>query len=110
MIGNLYIDPKKEDDMWIYIPSLRRLRRFPTSQRCATLAPTIYTHDDTWMFRGKVTKFNYRLTGEGKILSIIHQKNIPAIHKKGTVNAQDEDWEVRDVWIGEQTPKNKSYC
>ncbi|MGZ8485981.1 MAG: DUF1329 domain-containing protein, partial [Candidatus Binatia bacterium] len=32
-----YSDPKREDDLYIYVPSIRRVRRAPPVQRCATI-------------------------------------------------------------------------
>ncbi len=103
-------DPDKWDDMWIYLPSIRRIKRFPTSQRCATRAPTDYTWDDSWGFQGKITLFNYKLIGEGKILTLAHQKRIPFKREKGDLLPLDEEYEVRDCFIVEQTPKDPSYC
>lgn len=105
-----YSSPLKEDDMWIYIPSLRRVRRFPTSQRCSTIAPTVYTNDDIYGFRGKISRFKYKLLGEKKLLALCHQKHHPIKHHKGSGIPQDEDWEIRDIWIVEQIPKDPSYC
>ncbi|MDY6864333.1 MAG: DUF1329 domain-containing protein [Thermodesulfobacteriota bacterium] len=105
-----YSNPVKEDDMWIYIPSLRRVRRFPTSQRCSTIAPTVYTNDDIYGFRGKVPRFNYQFVGDKKLIALCHQKHHPVKQRKGSAMPQDEDWEVRDFWVVKQTPKDPSYC
>src|SRR5438093_591121 len=34
-VGQRYIDPTKQDDSWLYLPSLRRVRRLSTAQRSA---------------------------------------------------------------------------
>src|SRR3990172_2868106 len=41
-----YADPKRPDDLYLYIPSLRRIRRATTTQRCQTLAPSEFNLDD----------------------------------------------------------------
>jgi hypothetical protein len=61
-----YDDPKKSDDLYIYIPSIRRIRRATTTQRCQTLAPSEFNLDDINSFNGKITDFNYKLLGEKK--------------------------------------------
>ncbi len=105
-------DPNKWDDMWIYLPSIRRIRRFPTSQRCSTRAPTDYTWDDSWGFQGKVTMHKYKLLGEGQIVSLFYTKNVPYKRNKGDILPipMSEDFEVRDVWVVEQVSKDPNYC
>lgn len=105
-----YFDPLKEDDLWIYIPSLRRVRRLPTTQRCATKAPSDYTADDVWGFQGKVTLFNYKLLAPVKLLIVNHQKHVPMKNKKGFWLPLDEEVELVDVYDIEQTPKDPAYC
>src|SRR3989449_526774 len=36
-LGNRYISPDKQDDSWLYLPSLRRVRRLSTAQRSDAL-------------------------------------------------------------------------
>lgn len=112
-----HIDPKKEDDQWIYLPSLRRVKRFPTSARCATMAPADWSRDNVYGFDGKTTLFTYRLLGETKTLSCKNLQKSPfydiAPGKPGAALALlpiNEKWEVRDNWIVEQVPKNPNYC
>jgi hypothetical protein len=105
-----WMDPNKWDDMWIYLPSIRRIRRFPTSQRCSTRAPTDYTWDDSWIFQGKVTMFTYKYLGEGKVLTLAHQKRVPFKRNKGDYLPLDEEYEVRDCFVIEQISKDPSYC
>jgi len=105
-----YADPKVEDDLYIYIPSLRRVRRAPPIQRCATLAPTEYNFDDINSFNGKITDFNYKLLGEKKMLGNFNQKRFPFHRKKGDYLPLDEEWQVLDTYVLEITPKDSSYC
>jgi len=110
-----YYDPDKWDDQWIYLPSLRRIRRFPTTQRCATRAPTDYNSDDPYTFDGKVPLFNWRLIGEQKYLVVMHQTKCP-FERPGhglPPYPANETWEVREAWVLEQTPnpkRNPGYC
>ena len=39
-----YASPHIEDDFYVYVPSLRRIRRVPPIQRCATIAPGSVEH------------------------------------------------------------------
>jgi hypothetical protein len=105
-----YTDPDRPDDLYLYIPSLRRIRRLSSTQRCLTLAPSEFNLDDIDFFKGKITDFNYRLLGEKKALVNYAQTNIPYHRKKGDYLPSDEDWEVQDVYVLEITPKDPDYC
>ncbi len=105
-----YADPKRPDDLYLYIPSLRRIRRATTTQRCQTLAPSEFNLDDINFFNGKITDFNYRLLGEKKALVNYAQKNVPYQRKQGDYLPIDEMWEIQDVYVLEITPKDPSYC
>ena len=105
-----YSDPKRPDDLYLYIPSLRRIRRSTTTQRCQTLAPGEFNLDDVDFFRGKITDFNYKLTGEKKVLTNYAQEHVPYRRKTGDYLPADEKWEVQEAYVLEITPKDPSYC
>lgn len=105
-----YADPKREDDFYIYVPSIRRVRRAPPVQRCATIAPSEFNFDDINSFNGKVTDFNYKFLGEKKVLANISQEHLPFRRKRGDYLPLDEGWELHDIYVLEVTPKDPSYC
>ncbi len=105
-----YDDPKKADDLYIYIPSIRRIRRATTTERCQTLAPSEFNLDDINSFNGKITDFNYKLLGSKKMLANMSQEHQPYHRKHGDYLPLDEKWEVIDTYVLEITPKDPSYC
>jgi hypothetical protein len=105
-----YKDPGRADDLYIYLPSIRRIRRATTTQRCQTLAPSEFNLDDINSFNGKITDFNYKYLGDKKILANISQEHLPFARKPGDYLPLDEKWEVVDTHVLEVTPKNSSYC
>jgi len=105
-----YADPAWADDFYIYVPSIRRVRRAPPVQRCATIAPSEFNFDDINTFNGKVTNFNYRLLGEKKMLSNFSQEHVPFHRKSGDYLPLDEGWEVQEAYVLEITSKDSSYC
>ncbi|MGH9818970.1 MAG: outer membrane lipoprotein-sorting protein [Pyrinomonadaceae bacterium] len=105
-----YDDPKKSDDLYVYIPSIRRIRRASTTQRCQTLAPSEFNLDDINSFNGKITDFNYKFLGEKKILANLSQEQLPFQRKQGDYLPLSEKWEVVDTYVLEITPKDPSYC
>jgi len=105
-----YSDPKREDDLYIYVPSIRRVRRAPPIQRCATIAPSEFNFDDINSFGGKVTDFNYRFLGQFKMLGNFAQGQIPFQRKAGDYLPLKESWEVVETYGLEITPKDPGYC
>ena len=96
--------------MYIYIPSIRRIRRATTTQRCQTLAPSEFNLDDINSFNGKITDFNYKFLGEKKMLANLSQEHLPFNRKQGDYLPLDEKWEVVDTYVLEITPKDSNYC
>lgn len=105
-----YVDPHREDDLYIYVPSIRRVRRAPPLQRCATLAPSEFNLDDVKSFNGKVTDFNYKFLGEKTVLGNFSQSKLPFDRKPGSYLPVAEDWEMVDAYVLEITPKDSNYC
>jgi uncharacterized protein DUF1329 len=105
-----YVDPHREDDVYIYVPSIRRVRRAPPLQRCATLAPSEFNLDDIKSFNGKVTDFKYKFLGEKTVLGNLSQSKLPFDRKPGSYLPLAEDWEMIDAYVLEITPKDPNYC
>ena len=105
-----YKDPSRADDLYIYLPSIRRIRRATTTQRCQTLAPSEFNLDDINSFNGKITDFNYKYLGDKKMLVNISQENLPFARKPGDYLPLNEKWEVVDTYVLEITPKDSNYC
>ncbi len=105
-----YADPSRADDQFVYVPSLRRVRRATTNLRCATLAPTEFNTDDINTFNGKVLDFNYKFIGQRPILGNFSQAQIPFERNTGDYLPLNEGWEVHNAYGLEITPRDPSYC
>ena len=105
-----YGDPKRPDDLYLYIPSIRRIRRATTTLRCQTLAPSEFNLDDLNSFNGKITDFDYKFLGEKKVLANLTQEKFPFNRKPGDYLPLDEKWHVVDTYVLEVTPKDPDYC
>jgi hypothetical protein len=105
-----YADAKREDDLYIYVPSIRRVRRAPPIQRCATLAPSEFNFDDINSFSAKISGFNYRFLGRSKMLGNLSQEQIPFHRKIGDYLPLKESWEIIEAYALEITPKDSGYC
>src|SRR5499426_2861916 len=93
-----YADPKREDDLYIYVPSIRRVRRAPPIQRCATIAPSEFNFDDINSFGGKVTDFNYRFLGRSKMLANFAQEQVPFYQEWGLFAVERWLGDCRSLW------------
>ena len=105
-----YLDPDKADDMWIYVASLRRIRRMSTAQRCDTYIGSDFIYDD---FRGtawKVETADYKFLGKKDMWVAMNQSE-DLKYNKGTKYPQrtNEILEKRPVYINEVKHHNPSY-
>jgi hypothetical protein len=64
-----YDDPDKADDMWLYLPSLRKVRRMSTTQRWDRLPGGFdFTYDSILCFQGKPTNYEWKYLGRKMLL------------------------------------------
>ena len=109
-IEKRFWDPKKEDDFYLYIPSIRRVRRLPTNARSSTRAPADYSWDDVGGFSGKLQRFKWKLIDKRKMLAF-RMFTVPAAHniKKFKAMPVSETWSLHDGVIIEMIPKDPKY-
>ena len=77
-----YDDPSKEDDKWLYLPALKKVRRIAGSSKNDYFMGSDFTYDD--MGDRNVDEDEHKLL-------------------------DDETLEGYDCWVKEATPKDKSY-
>jgi hypothetical protein len=58
-----YKDTHKEEDLYMYIPTMRRVRRMSAGQRCDSLAGTDLAWDDSDVYSGEVRQNDYKFIG-----------------------------------------------
>lgn len=106
-----YLDDKKADDMWVYVPTLRRTIRMVSSERSNPVAGSVASWDDFFGFDGKISQFTYKLIGEEKILALMDQKktikDFPEHYRKPIYDS--EPYEVRDAVAVEIKAKDPRY-
>lgn len=72
-----YDDPVKADDQWMYITSLRRVRRMSSSQRWDKLpGGNDITYDSATGFQGKPTNYDWKYLGRKLLLSGRHARHM----------------------------------
>ena len=71
-----YLDPARQDDTWLYLPQLRRVRRLSSAQRSDALFGQDIDSDSYGGYSGNPAWFNWRFLGEGTILGAVHGRQI----------------------------------
>jgi len=106
-----YLDPDKQDDTWLYLPSLRRVRRLSSAQRSDALFGQDTDVDSYYGYDGSPAWMEWKLLGSKKALGALHAKNFPVKWADGSGNfAFDDVWEPRDVWVVEGVSKQPQYA
>jgi len=105
----------KNDDTWVYVPTLRRVRRISTAQRTDAVSGTDFTFDDLRSFAGIVTQYTWQCLGEMDILAPVNSK-VQAYpyakdHNFGPygLSYADDRWELRHAVKVRMKPKNTDH-
>jgi len=56
-----YLDPKQWNSIWAFIPALKRVRRLTAANGSDSLFGSDLSHDDPYLFSGKVQYFTWKL-------------------------------------------------
>jgi len=104
-----YREGERADDSWLYLPQLRRVRRYSTSDRSGTLFGSDIDQDSIWGFNSKPEWWDFRLLGEKEILVPMHAGKYATddiwCAKDGTASwVPCVKWEKRKVWLIEGKP------
>jgi hypothetical protein len=99
-----YEDANRSDDSWLYLPQLRRVRRYSTSDRSGTLFGSDIDQDSIWGFNSKPEWWDFKLLGQREILMPMHAGKYATndiwCGKEGTKAwVPCVKWEKRKVWL-----------
>ncbi len=109
--SNRYVDHTRQDDSWLYLPQLRRVRRLSSAQRSDALFGQDTDQDSYAGYAGNVAWSTWRYLGEKKVLANFHSENFPV--KWGEPSGDfvhDSPWEPREVWVIEGISKLPQYA
>ena len=105
----------RNDDTWVYVPTLRRVRRISTAQRTDAISGTDFTMDDLRSFNGIVPQYEWTCLGEARVVAPLNttQKGYPyeKDHNFGPygLSFANDKWELRDALIIRMKPKNADH-
>ena len=105
----------KNDDTWVYVPTLRRVRRISSAQRTDAVSGTDFTFDDLLSFSGIVPQYTWACLGEMDILAPANSK-VKAYpytrdHNFGPygLSYADDNWELRKAVKIRFVPNNSDH-
>ncbi|UCE85794.1 MAG: DUF1329 domain-containing protein [Deltaproteobacteria bacterium] len=105
----------KNDDTWVYVPTLRRVRRISTAQRTDAVSGTDFTFDDLFSFSGIVPQYTWQCLGEMEIIAPMNSKvrayPYTKDHNFGPygLSYADDNWELRHALKIRFVPKNPDH-
>jgi len=106
-----YLSPDRQDDTWLYMPSLRRVRRLSSAQRSDALFGQDTDVDSYNGYSGQIPWFEWKYLGEKEILASYHADALPVKYCEG---AGDfifcDNWEKRKVYVIEGVSKLPQYA
>jgi hypothetical protein len=109
-LGNRYIDSAKQDDSWLYLPSLRRVRRLSTAQRSDALFGQDTDVDSYYGYAGQISWMDWKYLGEREVLGAVHTEQFPVKWSAKADWAFDDVWEKRKVYVIEGVSKLPQYA
>ena len=109
-LGNRYVESGKQDDSWLYLPSLRRVRRLSTAQRSDALFGQDTDVDSYYGYAGQVGWMDWKYLGEKEILGTLHAEHFPVKWDSKVDWAYDDNWEKRKVYVVEGVSKLPQYA
>ena len=105
----------KNDDTWVYLPTLRRVRRISTAQRTDAVAGTDFTLDDLFSFAGIPPQYEWECLGEKDLLAPSNTRVKAYPYSKDYnfgpygLSYADDTWELRKTVLVRFTPKNSDH-
>jgi hypothetical protein len=109
-LGNRYVESSKQDDSWLYLPSLRRVRRLSTAQRSDALFGQDTDVDSYYGYSGHIAWMDWKYLGEKEVLGSMHAEHFPVTWDTKVDWAFNDVWEKRKVYALEGVSKLPQYA
>jgi hypothetical protein len=105
----------KNDDTWVYVPTLRRVRRISTAQRTDAISGTDFTLDDLFSFNGIVPQYEWTCLGVYDYIAPgdTRIKGYPYVKDQNYgpygLSLANDSWELRKMVKVRMKPKNPDH-
>jgi len=107
-----YLDVSKLDDMWLFLPTLRRVRRAPSMANGGQLDGELTMDENGMEFRGTVTNWDWKLLGKKEMYIAYNCYDMFPPDAEDTdecwpmdLNPERIRYELHRVWVVEGTLK-----
>ncbi|HIE86957.1 MAG: DUF1329 domain-containing protein [bacterium] len=104
-----HTNPRKADDSWAYLPSLRRVRRISVEVKYDSLLGTDHTLEDFYCFAGRVLEHDWSYLGTARILAVARSRYRDTHYYGPNGWTPKDDWALREVDVFQQKPKSDSH-
>ena len=104
-----HTNPRKADDSWAYLPSLRRVRRISVEVKYDSLLGTDHTLEDFYCFAGRVLEHDWNYLGTARILAVARSRHRDTHYYGPNGWTPNDDWALREVDVFQQIPKSDSH-
>ena len=104
-----YDDPRKADDSWAYIPSLRRVRRISVEVKSDSLLGTDHTLEDFYGFNGRPLEHKWEYVGTARILAVARSRYTDTHYYGPNGWAPLDDWAVRKMDVMRMYPQRSGH-
>jgi hypothetical protein len=101
-----YADDERQDDTWVYIPTVRRVRRAPAMTKGAQIDGESTIDELGFGFRGPINDWDWKLLGKKEIYVPMNCYDMFKIDGKdedecwpGDINPEGSRWELRRMWV-----------
>ncbi len=106
-----YLDHERQDDSWVYVPQIRRVRRLSSAQRSDALFGQDIDMDSGGGYAGNVAWMDWKFLGEKVVMGSFHAEYMPVVWGEPSGDfVQDDLWEPRDSWVIEGGSKLPQYA
>src|SRR4030095_3104217 len=102
-----YDDARRADASWVYVPSLRRVRRVSAEVKSDSLLGTDYTLEDFYAFSGRVPAHEWKFLGWKTIVTQWNPKKYPHVKYGPISSISADDHEVRKAAVVLDIPKSE---
>jgi len=107
ILRDRFADPNKQDDIWDYSGSTRRLRHlsYSMSDNASGMGGYDANHYEGWS--GKPENYDFKFLGEKSMLAAvdIHKGVSPRCPTDGGASHCPEPWQMRRMWIVDAKPR-----
>ncbi len=113
--GDGPVKEAKNDDTWVYVPDLRRVRRISTAQRTDSVQGTDFTMDDLRSFSGKPPQYEWECLGEAEIIAPMNTNKMAYPYADDYnfgpygFSFANDNWELRSAFIVRFDPRNEDH-